>query len=91
MTLTNKKVTNGCFINFWTKGSKAVVTKPVTFVDKKLIQLTSLEISTDKSIVFGVGRIPEGGCLVAFSNNKFMEFICKEEFLDQPMTQIKKL
>jgi len=86
-----KKATSSCFINFWTKGAKSVITKPVTFVDKKLTQLSSLEISTDKSIVFGVGRNTEGGSLVAFSNNKFMEFICKEEFPDQPMTQIKKL
>ena len=91
VTLTTKKSTNSTYINFWGKGALSVVTKPITYVDKTLEKLNCLEISTDKSLLFGAGENALGGCLVAFSNDKYFDYVCKEEFADEPVAAVKKL
>lgn len=89
-TLTMKKSTGLTYINFWARGS-SVITKPITYIDKGLEALTSLEISTDRSLLFGAGETDEGGALIAFSNDKHFDFVCKEDFLGQPLKIVKKL
>lgn len=79
-SLTIKKQTGHTYLNFWSKGCSNVTTKPITYLDKDLENLISLEISSDRSVLFAAGESNKGGSLIAISNDKYFDFICKEEF-----------
>lgn len=51
-----------------------------------------MEISNDKTMIFAGGKTKDNnGVLVAFSFDKYFDYIAKEEFIGEPVGCMKKL